>query len=70
MRGSGTVPHTILLTNEKKRPVGRPQNRGISSVWNRRVRIGFVFFTSGSNYFYESGNKHFGSMKYRKFLRN
>jgi len=65
-----TIPHKILLTNEEKRLLGRPKNRGISSVWIRRMRIGFVFFTSGSNYFFESDNKHFGSIKYSKFLRN
>lgn len=65
-----TIPHTILLTNEKKRPLKRLQIRGTSSVCNRRVRIGFVFFTSEFNYFFESDNKHFGSIKYRKFLRN
>jgi hypothetical protein len=71
------IPHTILLTNEEKRPLRRPQIRGISGVWNRRVRIGFLFlfffffffFTLGSNYFFESDKKHFDSIKYSKLLR-
>jgi hypothetical protein len=66
-----TVPYTVLLAaREEKRPLRRVKYRGISSDWNRGVRIGFIYFTSGSNYSFANDNKQFGSIKYRKFLRD